>query len=140
MKTCKSGKQRRDELRAARRRRAAKRALDLAPPQAVPARPGAGRVAVCVERLAPDNSYDLPAYARRGWYEDVAFRCKDCGADCLWTAERQRWWYEVAKGGIFTSARRCAACRAAERRRVACARRAQIEGKLRKAARLAAQF
>ncbi|MBL8473887.1 MAG: zinc-ribbon domain containing protein [Rhodocyclaceae bacterium] len=134
MKTYKSGKQRREELRAARQRRRTKRARAELPVAAIAALRAAGREPVCAALLAPGNSYGLPEFARRGWYEDMPFRCKDCGAACVWTAARQRWWYEVAKGGVFTSAVRCAACRAAERQRVAAARRAQIEGMARKCA------
>jgi len=54
----------------------------------------------------PNNSYDPPRY-----YEDLPFKCQECGADEVWTAEQQQWWYEVAKGPIYSRAVRCRACR-----------------------------
>lgn len=55
---------------------------------------------------AENNSWNPPQY-----YEDVRFRCVDCETDEVWTAEQQQWWYEVAKGPIFSTAIRCRACR-----------------------------
>ena len=71
------------------------------PPGAIPADQSA---------FAPHNSYSPPL-----WYEDHEFQCADCGSDEVWTAERQKWWYEVAKGSIYAGATRCRACRAARR-------------------------
>jgi hypothetical protein len=53
-----------------------------------------------------NNSYCPPLY-----YDDIRFKCADCGADEVWTSEQQQWWYEVAKGPIFSKAIRCRACR-----------------------------
>lgn len=55
---------------------------------------------------AKNNSYNPPEY-----YEDIRFKCRDCGTEEVWTAEQQQWWYEVAKGPIFSTAIRCHACR-----------------------------
>jgi hypothetical protein len=132
MKTIKSGKQRRAEIVAARLRRQTRRhaacvlqAASLRPPHTAP-----------VERAAlrPHNSYGEPDFVTRGYYQDLAFRCVDCGAEGVWTAERQKWWYEVAQGEVFTTARRCAACRARERLRREIARQVHQAGLLRKAA------
>jgi ribosomal protein S27AE len=82
--------------------------------------------------LRPNNSYAAPEFVRRGYYEDVAFRCIDCGAEGVWFAERQRWWYEVAGGDVFTTARRCPACRANKRLRTDQARQTHLAGLLRK--------
>lgn len=130
----KSGKQRRAEICAARQRKRQRRAAAALalPPHALRPR---GMTPVSPALLRPNNSYDVPDFVRRGYYEDLVFRCIDCGAEGLWTAERQRWWYEVAQGDVFTTARRCATCRARERARKEAARRAQREGLLRKAAR-----
>jgi len=114
----KSGKQRRAELRATRLRRAHKRH---------PLSPRA-QLRVDATQLAPDNSYGVPDFVWRGCYVDVEFRCVDCGAEGVWTAERQKWWYEEAKGGVWTRAKRCRACRAKRR----AARAASIAGRLRK--------
>lgn len=61
-------------------------------------------------RQAPNNSYGPPLY-----YQDCEFTCADCGIPQVWTAEQQQWWYEVAKGSIYSGAKRCRACRMALR-------------------------
>lgn len=134
MKAIKSGKQRRAEIKAARVERQARRACE---PVAVPWQRPLGTVGVSADRLRPNNSYGVPLFVERGYYEDKPFCCVDCGAAGVWTAEQQRWWYEVAQGDVFTTARRCAPCRARERERKASARRIWQEGLARKAARLA---
>ena len=58
----------------------------------------------------------FPASIRRGYYEDVPFKCVDCGVDQIWTATQQKWWYEVAKGYTYSFAKRCRACRLTARR------------------------
>lgn len=122
-----SGKQRRFEIKAARLKRAHRRH---------PLSPGAID-RVDVSRLAPDNSYGVPDFVRRGHYADIGFRCVDCGAEGVWSAQRQKWWYEVARGGVWTTARRCRACRAKRRAQREAARAASLAGRLRKAAKLA---
>ncbi|MBL8397799.1 MAG: zinc-ribbon domain containing protein [Candidatus Accumulibacter sp.] len=115
-----SGKQRRVAILSARRqrksRRLARAALEnqrLAPVGSVPVAP---------QQLLADAGHDAPEFVRRGYYLDLAFRCVDCGAEGIWLAARQKWWYEVAGGHPFSTARRCAACRARERQRKALAR------------------
>ena len=140
MKSFKSGKQRRAEMRAARQRRQTRRA-SLAPTTGSLGAPACGQtgcVAVDPSRLRPNNSYSVADFVQDGFYRDIAFRCVDCGAEGVWTAERQRWWYEVAGGDIFTTARRCARCRAVERQRKEAARQSALAGRLRKLAALAA--
>ena len=61
--------------------------------------------------LYPDTMFHLKA----GWYRDYPFHCADCGKLDVWTATQQKWWYEVAKGGILTFATRCRACRKTRR-------------------------
>ncbi len=123
----KSGKQRRAEIRAARLRRAHERH---------PLSPGA-HVQVDPAQLAPDNSCGVPDFVRRGWYVNLAFRCVDCGAHGVWTAQRQRWWYEVAKGGVWTTARRCRECRARRRAQREASRVGCVEETARKPASMA---
>ena len=133
MKCFKSGKQRRAEIKDARRvHRVERKGVDAASP----ARPSAG-VPVTPALLAPNNSYGVPDFVARGYYQDIAFRCCECGAAGVWTAERQRWWYEVAHGYVYSTARRCAACRAAERQRKDDARRRSLADWLEKLRRLA---
>lgn len=69
------------------------------------------RIAADISQQAPHNSYGgVPLY-----YEDTTFTCVICGTEEVWTAEQQKWWYETAKGYIFSSATRCKACRNAIR-------------------------
>ncbi|MBS1160607.1 MAG: hypothetical protein H6R15_3026 [Proteobacteria bacterium] len=135
MKAFKSGKQRRVELLAARERRRQRRSRQ-AKADASPAvkRCPAACVPVDPARLQPYNSYDVPDFVWRGYYVDLAFRCRDCGAEGVWTAERQRWWYELAGGDVYTTACRCAPCRAKARQRKTEARQRSLPGWLDKQA------
>lgn len=47
------------------------------------------------------------------FYADRPYHCADCGREQVWTAEQQKWWYEVAKGELYSRAIRCRDCRAA---------------------------
>lgn len=87
-----------------------------------------GRALVNPLRLAPNNSYSDPEFLKRGYYVDKSFTCRDCGKAEVWTATQQKWWYEVAKGGLFTQALRCRPCRRRERERSNEARRVHLEG------------
>jgi len=64
------------------------------------------RIPADVTKQLPNNSYSPPLY-----YEDTPFVCVDCGKEEIWTATQQKWWYEVAKGTIYSRAVRCRACR-----------------------------
>jgi hypothetical protein len=72
-------------------------------------------VAVDPTALVPYNSYSQPDFVKRGYYVDKPFVCQDCGLSQTWTAAQQKWWYEVAKGVVFSTATHCRACR--QRRR-----------------------
>lgn len=125
----KSGKQRKAEIKAARLKRSAGiRRSASCHPLPVPC----GVVVCDPTQLAPGNSYGAPEFVYRGYYVDTAFRCKDCGADEVWKAARQKWWYEVAKGNVKTRAVRCKACRTHERARKTLARQAHQAGLLAK--------
>ena len=106
--TARSGKARSAEVAARRAAEAARRAAAQA------ARTPA-RVAVDATKLAPYNSYGEPVFVSRGYYEDQPFTCVDCGKDEVWRATQQRWWYEVARGDVWSVAIRCRVCR--QRRR-----------------------
>jgi len=122
----KSGKQRRAELKA---KRAAKLAASEQKARlAVMAR----GVAVDRSRLAPDGSHSLPEFVKRGTYVDLPFDCQECGKPQIWTATQQKWWYEVAKGNVWTTAKLCRPCRRRERTRYNEARRVHVEGVARK--------
>ena len=65
-----------------------------------------GAIPADQSKHAPHNSYDPPQY-----YVDEPFTCVDCGLKEVWTAEQQKWYYEVAKGPIYGRAVRCRECR-----------------------------
>src|SRR3569623_1582203 len=71
----------------------------------LPPAPGAKSVADASQQ-APNNSY-----SGRSFYQDEPFVCADCGKSEVWTAKQQKWWYEVAKGSIYSTAKRCRECR-----------------------------
>jgi hypothetical protein len=73
--------------------------------------------------LRPTNSYGIPHFVQRGYYVNRPFTCKDCGKAEAWTSTQQKWWYESAKGDVWTVAVRCRPCRRRERERVAAARK-----------------
>ncbi len=115
-----------NRLREGRLKRAmALEGIDTTDPNVTPP-PGA--VAADQDALAHNNTYGrLPRF-----YVDRVVRCRRCGTVEVWPAQRQKWWYEVAKGDINTQAVLCRACRARERARKAEARRLHLEGLRRK--------
>lgn len=130
----KSNKQRRQEIKAQRARRAARQTRAV---QARPVDRSVGVVAVTPALLRRNNSYGAPNFVQRGYYQDQPFRCKDCGVEEIWMAAQQRWWYEVAQGDVWTTAVRCRACRQRERTRKEEARRIHQEGLAAKRTRIA---
>ena len=131
----KSGKQRRQDIKAKRlAKQAAANERAVASQAAAQAQldSAAGGERVDVAALAPDGSYGVPTFVTRGYYVDRPFTCNDCGKAEVWTATQQKWWYEVAKGGVWTTARRCRPCRRLERERRQEARRVHVEGLARK--------
>jgi hypothetical protein len=92
--------------------------------------PPAGAVLADQTELAHNNTYDLlPKF-----YVDRAIVCRQCGTEEVWAAERQKWWYEVAKGNIFTDAVFCRSCRESKKVQKAEARRVHLEGVAKKRA------
>jgi hypothetical protein len=82
------------------------------------------------------NSYGVPEFVKRGFYVDMPFYCKHCGTAQIWSAQQQHWWYELAKGDVWTIAVLCRPCRIKERERKALARKTYVEGLLKKLSRL----
>ncbi|MGD1850620.1 MAG: zinc-ribbon domain containing protein [Cyanophyceae cyanobacterium] len=81
--------------------------------------------------MDPNNCYTLlPDY-----YIDQPFTYGDCDVEEIWSAQQQKWWCEIAKGRIFSTAIRCCACRKVECDRKKSARRVHLEGVGRKLAR-----
>jgi Probable zinc-ribbon domain len=126
----KSGKKRRAEIKAKRKERDKREALTER--GARPATRSLKTAPVNEESLAPYKSYGAPAFVMRGYYEDVPFRCRGCSRDEIWTAAQQKWWYEVAKGYVYSTAKLCRPCRKKEQARRAEARRVHLEGVARK--------
>jgi hypothetical protein len=91
-----------------------------------------GLVQVNVEALAPYNSYGTPSFVARGYYKDMPFTCASCGAVQIWRAAQQKWWYEVAKGNVESTAKLCRTCRRREQARRDEARRVHRDGLARK--------
>lgn len=102
----KSNKQRRQEIKDRRRKRAEIMVdTDTYDPRSI--RPPVGAVEADHSQLGHINTYGfLPLF-----YVDKPFACRDCGSKEVWTAKQQKWWYEVAKGHIGSTAVRCRKCR-----------------------------
>ena len=83
--------------------------------------------------LEPSGSYSIPTFVQRGYYIDEAFQCSDCGVSEVWTAGQQKCWYEIAKGGVWTTATRCRACRRKVREAAKLQREKSDAGRERKA-------
>ena len=79
----------------------------LLPPHMPPGSAPPDAVAADQSKLRHINTYgDLPEF-----YVDYPFSCRDCGKNEVWTAQRQKWYYEEAKGHIWAVAVRCRDCR-----------------------------
>ena len=69
--------------------------------------PPPGSVSADHNELSHNNTYSsLPCF-----YVDKIVICRSCGKEEVWPAHRQKWWYEVAKGNINTTAVSCRKCR-----------------------------
>ncbi|WP_374347228.1 zinc-ribbon domain containing protein [Chitinimonas sp.] len=108
-----SGKQKRIAIMAKRQQKRDQAKAVACAPRPV-ARPQHS-ITVRRGRLAPFTGLGLPTFLQRGYYEDIGFTCRDCGARQVWTAEQQQWWYETAGGYVYSTAIRCASCRRARR-------------------------
>jgi len=110
----KSNKQRRAEIRTRRLERAARIEAQMRVPdqRRVPLQRAPGLEPADLDVLARHNNTHGPLPA---CYLDRAFTCRDCGAEGVWTAKQQKWWYEVMHGKIDSRAVRCLPCRRARR-------------------------
>jgi hypothetical protein len=124
----KSGKQRRAEIVA--RRRKGNPAVEWIDPLLNKDNWPKGAVTANHESLSHNNTYGLLPH----YYVDKPFRCRDCDVEEVWRATQQKWYYEVAKGHIDSTAVRCRACRRKERERKAKARADSLPGLLAKLA------
>ena len=92
--------------------------------------PPPGAVMADHAELEHNNTYgQLPTF-----YVDRAIACRQCGAEEVWPAERQKWWYEVAKGNINSDAVLCRSCRDAKKAQKAEARQVHRDGLAKKRA------
>ncbi|MRR17815.1 MAG: hypothetical protein EG826_15310 [Deltaproteobacteria bacterium] len=86
--------------------------------------PPPGSVPADQHELRHNNTYDaLPQF-----YVDKVLLCRTCGKEEVWTAEQQKWWYEVAKGNINSQAVQCRECRDQEKARRDLARNVHKDG------------
>jgi len=122
-----SGKQRRAEIKKKRAIRKAKMVGKCTPKSLL-----IGTASVNEALLAPNNSYGAPQFVYRGYYLDLPFVCHGCGKEEVWTATQQKWWYEVAKGFAYSTAKLCRTCRREARARSDESRRLHHEGLARK--------
>ena len=67
-----------------------------------------GALLADVSQQVPNNSYS----GQPTFYVNVDFVCIGCGRKETWTAQQQKWYYEVAKGSLHGGANRCRGCRA----------------------------
>jgi len=51
----------------------------------------------------------------RHWYIDAHFRCAECGADFVWSAQEQQAWFETYRFWIDSHPRLCRPCYAKRR-------------------------
>lgn len=125
----KSPRQRRTEIKQTRAaKRGHREALLAREKEKARAQALRNKVLVNEEKLRPTNSYSTPDFVLRGYYVDTPFHCKDCGTKQIWTATQQKWWYEIARGDVWTTATRCRNCRRRERARKTAAREAHVAG------------
>ena len=100
----KSNKQRRLEIKAKRRKRAELSESKILGINVIQRVLG---LKANLSELTHTGTYGLlPLF-----YVDKHFSCRDCKSDQVWTASSQKWWYEVAKGDINSTAVRCLKCR-----------------------------
>lgn len=143
----KSGKQRRTEIQVQRAEQrddaadaAAKLRLDERARNAKLANSEKARELALVSKrlhvnpanLGPNVSWGWPEFVHRGYYVDQPLPCRACGKEQVWSATQQRWWFESAKGDVWTVAVHCRTCRIKERERKNLARRTHREGVARK--------
>jgi hypothetical protein len=133
----KSSKQRRIELKEHKQVRADKltaqaqaaRAATKAAEKLAASEWAAAHGGVAIDRTAfAPNSWDEPDFVKRGYYLDLPFTCAGCNSQEIWTAAQQKWWYEEAKGNLYSTAKFCRPCRHQEQSRRAEARRIHLEG------------
>ncbi len=87
-----------------------------------------GGIAVDRNELRHNNTYGALPY----FYMDKLVICQDCDKEEVWTARKQKWWYEEAKGNINTEAIYCKDCRSKKKAHKEKVRGLHLEGIRRK--------
>ena len=106
----KSSKQRRKEIKSARLKRAQKNTVDV---YSLPIPDGAIKA-----NREEQETVSIPEMVKFPlFYIDKPFKCRECETIEVWTAKQQKWWYEIAKGTIETTAVYCKACRLEKKRK-----------------------
>jgi hypothetical protein len=105
----KSNKQRRLEIKTRRRKRA--QVLKASPYGIYNYRP-----LIYIEADPLELGHNSYYQALPSYYADRPFECRDCGANEIWKAASQKWWYEIAKGYIDSTAVHCRDCRIKRKR------------------------
>lgn len=82
---------------------------DQIPAEAIPVDP---------DRVNLGGSWHQPIF-----YEDISFRCRDCGVSGVWKAEKQRLYFELTGAPYYELPVRCRPCRIVEKARKDDARR-----------------
>jgi|GEM_PF-86853 len=65
--------------------------------------------------IRADTTLQHCSVCPRHWYIDAHFRCADCGADILWSAEEQKVWFETYRFWIDSKPKHCRNCRSKRR-------------------------
>ena len=65
----------------------------------------------------PDRPPSGGAYSKPIFYRDAWFTCRDCGILEVWTAESQKWYFEMTGAPYYHAAIRCRNRRTRERER-----------------------
>jgi hypothetical protein len=104
----KSNKQRKAEIKAARLKRVQKSKSRLG---GINMSVHAGSIPADHEQLQHNPNY----YLWPSFYINKPFVCRGCRSHEVWTAEQQKWWFEVAKGNLDSTAVRCRPCRRKKR-------------------------
>lgn len=100
----KSGKQRRLEIKEKRRKKAVNNiSVDV---YSNPAKLPKGAIKSNLSKIYVNHYVTLPTF-----YIDKAYVCRDCGSEEVWTAKQQKWWFEIIKGDVNSTAIRCLRCR-----------------------------
>jgi hypothetical protein len=122
----KSGKKRAAEIKTRHNQRALKRRSGKTEPLREPHSFLTAPVNEAL--LAPYKSCGVPKFVERGFYVAAPFRCAGCGAAEIWMATQQKWWYEVAKDYVYSTAKLCRPCWCKEQERRDGARRVHLKG------------